>query len=72
MIFRKNVGSKERMARVAAGGLMMLCGFVGLHATPLGLGVAGVGAISLITGLIRYCPACALAGRKSTDNCESS
>ncbi|CAN5182894.1 hypothetical protein BH11PSE11_BH11PSE11_19320 [soil metagenome] len=66
-MFNRNVGSKERFARIAAGCLMILCGVVGLHASPLGLVVAGAGVVSLITGLIRYCPACALAGRKSSD-----
>lgn len=72
MIFKRNVGSKERIARVIGGALMILCGVVGLHATPLGLGVAALGVVSLITGLLRFCPACALAGRQSNDNCKSS
>jgi hypothetical protein len=69
IMFKRNVGSKERIVRVISGGLMIVCGLVGLQATPLGIGIAGVGAIGLITGLVRYCPACAMAGRKSTDNC---
>jgi hypothetical protein len=68
-MFKRNVGSKERIVRVIGGILMMVCGLVGLHATPLGIGIAGIGAISLVTGLIRYCPACAMAGRHSTDKC---
>jgi hypothetical protein len=65
MLFRKNVGPRERIARIIAGAVMVLCGFVGLHATPLGLLVAAVGAVSILTGVIRYCPACSLAGKKS-------
>lgn len=68
MFDRKNVGGKERIARVIGGCLMVLCGLVGLHATPLGLAIAGVGVVSLVTGVIRYCPACAMAGRTPTDN----
>lgn len=68
-MFNRNIGSKERIARMVAGALMILCGLAGLHATPLGLIVAGAGVASLLTGLIRYCPACALAGRKRGDNC---
>jgi len=64
-MFNRNVGKKERIARVIGGMLMLLCGLIGLHATLLGLVVAGVGAISLITGIIRYCPACAMSGRTS-------
>jgi hypothetical protein len=69
-MFKRNIGSKERIVRVIGGGLIMLCGLVGLHATPLGLVMAGVGAVSLVTGLVRYCPACAMAGRKTTDHCQ--
>lgn len=68
-MFKRNIGSKDRIARVIGGGLIIMGGLIGLHATPLGLGLAGVGAISLITGLVRYCPACAMAGRKPTDKC---
>jgi hypothetical protein len=68
-MFKRNIGSKERIARVIGGGLIVLCGLVGLHATPLGLGIAGVGIISVLTGLVRYCPACAMAGRKFADHC---
>ena len=60
----RNIGSRARIVRAAGGGLMVLCGLVGLSATPLGLAVAGVGAASLITGMVRYCPACALVGSK--------
>jgi len=69
MLIRKNVGSKERIARVVGGCLMILCGVIGLHASPLGLVVAATGAVSMVTGIIRFCPACAIAGRKSSDNC---
>ena len=60
----RNIGSRGRIVRVAVGGLMVLCGLVGLSATPLGLAIAGVGAASLITGMVRYCPACALVAGK--------
>lgn len=72
MRFRKNVGPKERVARIVAGAAMMLCGLAGLGATPLGWGIAAVGAVSMGTGLVRYCPACAIAGKKGADNCRST
>ncbi|WP_093389307.1 YgaP-like transmembrane domain [Rugamonas rubra] len=68
MLNRKNVGSKERIARVIGGGLMIWCGLVPLHATALGLAIAGVGVVGMVTGAVRYCPACAIAGRKPIDN----
>lgn len=64
----KNVGTKERLARLIGGCLMILCGLVGLHATVLGWAVAGLGAVSMATGVARYCPACAMAGRKTIND----
>lgn len=67
MLFRKNVSRKERVVRIVAGVLMVLCGLVGLGATPLGWLVAAVGCGSIVTGLLRYCPACSLAGKTCDD-----
>lgn len=64
----KNVSRKERVARLAGGCLMILCGLAGLGATPLGFAVAGVGLVTMVTGAVRYCPACAIAGRKPLDD----
>lgn len=47
---------------------MIWCGLVPLHATALGLAIAGVGVVGMVTGAVRYCPACAVAGRKPIDN----
>ena len=69
MQIRKNISPKERIVRVAGGIVMMLCGLIGLQATPLGWAIATAGLVSVATGLIRYCPACAIAGRNSADNC---
>jgi hypothetical protein len=65
MLYRKNVGSKESAIRIASGIIMIVCGVFGLHATPLGFLVMGIGIVTLATGLFGYCPACAVAGRKS-------
>ncbi len=64
MFYRKNVGAKERVARLVGGGVMLLCGLVGFHASPLGILLAVSGVVSAGTGLIGFCPACAMAGRK--------
>jgi hypothetical protein len=61
----RNIGNKERTARILGGGLMTLCAIAGLGITASGLAIACVGLITIITGIARYCPACALAGRKS-------
>lgn len=67
MFYRKNVSKKERIVRFIAGGLMVLCGLFGLHATTLGLFVAGVGVVTLLTGGTGYCPACAMVGKKPVE-----
>ena len=67
-LFHRNLGSKERIVRMAGGTPMIVCGLFGLNATPLGLAIAGVGVASFVTGLVSRCPACALAGRKPVES----
>ena len=64
MWYRKNVGGRERAARLIGGGLMLICGVAALHASPLGLLLSGTGVVTLVTGVFGYCPACAIAGRE--------
>lgn len=64
MLYRKNVGAKERWGRLLAGGLMVTCALLGLGVTPLGLLMAGAGVVTALTGVVGYCPACAMVGRK--------
>ena len=64
MWYRKNVGGWERAARLIGGSLMLICGVVALHASPLGLLLSGAGAVTLVTAVFGYCPACAVAGRE--------
>jgi uncharacterized membrane protein HdeD (DUF308 family) len=65
MLYRKNVNNKERIIRLVAGGLMILCGLVALKASLLGILLACVGVVAILTGMFRYCPACSMAGRKA-------
>ena len=66
MIYRKNIPVWERIARVGAGLLMVACGVYGpgVAGTSVGVVIAGTGVITLLTGFIGFCPACAMAGRK--------
>lgn len=66
MLYRKNLPGWERAARAIAGVAMMACGFLGpgLAGTPVGMILAGAGAMTLLTGFIGFCPACAMVGRK--------
>jgi hypothetical protein len=61
-MFKRNVGSKERVARMIFGALLICTGVVAMHASVLGIAVAAVGGFSLITGIC----ACAVAGRQPT------
>ena len=67
MMYRKNMGSKESWARVLGGAFVAACSLAQIGATPLGLVLAAGGAVTVLTGLFGFCPACALAGRKPLD-----
>ena len=64
MVYRKNLPGWERALRVLAGSLMIACGLFGLKGMPVGYVIACAGVITLMTGFVGYCPACAVAGRK--------
>ena len=67
MFYRKNVGSKESVARVLAGALIVACSLAQIGSTPLGLVLAASGVVTALSGLFGFCPACAMAGRKPLD-----
>jgi hypothetical protein len=61
----RNLTGKESAVR-AIGGCVLVAGaaaawYQGATAVGLGLVVAGLG--TMLSGILRYCPACALAGR---------
>jgi hypothetical protein len=64
MFYSKNLPAWERVTRVVAGIVMVLCGFMGpgLAGTAVGLVVAAAGAMTLLTGFFGFCPACAMVG----------
>lgn len=67
MLYRKNMGSKERWARVIGGALIVACSLTQIGPTLLGLVLATSGALTALTGLMGFCPACAMAGRKALE-----
>jgi hypothetical protein len=67
MLYRKNVGSKEGVARVLAGVLLVAWSITQIGTTPLGLVLAASGVVAALTGIFGYCPACALIGRKTPE-----
>jgi hypothetical protein len=67
MLYRKNMGSWESLARVIGGALIGAYSLTQIGLTPLGLVLAISGVLTALTGLIGFCPACAMAGRKALE-----
>ena len=67
MLYSKNLPGWERIVRSGAGIAMVACGLMGpgVAGTPVGYIIAASGVMTLLTGFVGYCPACAIAGRKS-------
>ena len=57
-----------RWAVTAGWGVM--CGAVALRLSPLGLLLGGAGVVTIVTGLVGFCPACAMVGRKPVERVE--
>ena len=64
MFYVKNVPAWERAVRVVAGLAMLACGLFGLKGLAIGYLIAAVGAFTLLTGFVGFCPMCAMAGRR--------
>jgi hypothetical protein len=65
MFYRKNMGSRESRARVVGGALIVACSLTQIGLTRLGVVLAISGVLTALTGLMGFCPACAMAGRAS-------
>ena len=64
MLYVKNVPGWERAVRVAMGVGRLAASVLYFGATPTGWGVGAMGAIAAMSGLLGFCPACAMVGRK--------
>lgn len=65
MFYVKNVPSWERILRVSVG--LPSLGYVVINwgGPGLAIGMGVLGGVLAVTGLIGFCPMCALVGRKS-------
>ena len=63
-MFRTNLPGWERLARIVAGAAMIACGLLAIGFNLTGIAVAAVGAMTALSGLVGFCPACAMAGRR--------
>ena len=66
-LLTKNVGAKDKMARIGIGGLLILLAATG-NIGPWGL----IGLLPLITGLMGTCPAYTLLGINTGDKSETA
>jgi proteasome assembly chaperone (PAC2) family protein len=64
VFYVKNVPGWERAARVAMGVVFVVAAVAYFGQTPTGWIVGAIGAMAAMTGLIGFCPACAMVGRR--------
>ena len=64
MVYMKNVPGWERLLRGLTGLGMAGAGYLLFGLTWMGLGIAAMGVIVVVTGKIGFCPLCAMAGRR--------
>ncbi len=64
MFYSKNVPSWERMLRIVMGMAALGFAVMNWHTSPLAVGAGMVGAMMAMTGLVGFCPMCAMAGRR--------
>ena len=63
MFYVKNVPNWERVLRIVMG--LMALGFAAMNwGQPMAMGAGVMGAVLSMTGLIGFCPMCAMVGRK--------
>lgn len=63
MVYVKNVPTWERVVRMAVG-LGAVVFTVLNWGSPLAMGAGAMGAVLSLTGLVGFCPMCAMVGRK--------
>ena len=67
MLYRKNLGSMQSRLRLIGGALVAGGGLYLAGTGPLGLALAAAGAGLAMTGLVGWCPACAMLGLGGPD-----
>jgi hypothetical protein len=64
MLYVKNVPAWERVIRVLMGIGLVIASVAYFGPTALGWGIGGRGAMAVMSGLLGFCPACAMVGRR--------
>jgi Protein of unknown function (DUF2892) len=68
MLYRKNLYQWEQWSRVAIGVTMIVWGLFFAQMPLVGYIVAAGGATLAVTGVVGWCPACAMIGRRLKDD----
>ena len=64
MFYSKNVPTWERIVRVVMGAIGLVYAVMNWGVSGLAVGLGVMGAMLAISGLVGFCPMCALLGRK--------
>lgn len=64
MFYVKNVPHWERALRIALGAMALLFAAMNWGTSNVAAGVGVMGAILALTGLVGFCPMCAMVGRQ--------
>ncbi|MDE2600475.1 MAG: DUF2892 domain-containing protein [Rhodocyclaceae bacterium] len=64
MFYVKNVPNWERILRIVMAVVTLVFAIMNWHTSNLAVGAGIMGAILAMTGLVGFCPMCAMVGRK--------
>jgi len=64
MLYVKNVPNWERVLRVVMGLMALAFAAMNWGGSPLAVGAGVMGAVLALTGLVGFCPMCAMVGRR--------
>lgn len=64
MFYTKNVPGWERVLRMVIGMAALAFAWMNWHVSAIATGAGIVGAMLAMSGLMGFCPACAMVGRK--------
>ena len=64
MFYRKNIYTWEQIVRLIGGMALALYGYFALSSGALGYLLIAAGVVTAVSGILGFCPACAMVGRK--------
>lgn len=64
MFYMKNVPNWERVLRLVVGVIALAFAAMNWGSSSMATGIGILGAVLAVTGLVGFCPMCAMVGRK--------